>query len=135
MVEVIEDDNFACRPPKKLETSEWTVSALRCCGGGGTGLEFVINLQDPTDGYGNKWYDSYPAQTWIQADFKKPINVRGFSIKSANDCEHRDPYKIEVLALYENETEKIKLLTMAAKAGNIAVEQFQLLPVLAQLPQ
>lgn len=97
--EINEEINYAALPPEKISTDLWTVSVLRSVEGGGTGQEFYTNLQVPGDGPGNKWYDCSYGTTWIQGDFKECQRVRMISLKSANDCPERDPYKIQIEAI------------------------------------
>jgi hypothetical protein len=78
----------------RLNSDDWEVSAYRDVNGGGTGEEFVENLKKDGDSPGNKWYDCWSGETWIQADFKTPRRILFIQLKSANDCPERDPWKI-----------------------------------------
>lgn len=101
-VEEVEYESPASQMPRKLNTNLWTVSAEGSVNGGGTGLEFVENLQKEGTDYGNKWYDARTCSTWIQADLKEPKIIKMFELMSANDCPERDPYDINVVVTYEN---------------------------------
>ena len=80
----------------KMQPQEWDVSVFRSVEGGGTGEEFAENLKKDGDSPGNKWYDCYPGETWIEANFKKPVRIKFLQLKSANDCPRRDPYDITI---------------------------------------
>ena len=97
------------REPTKIDNSEWEVSAKRCIKGEGTGKEFVANLQNTSNGNGDKWVDPVCAETWINAKFRTPTFEKAFAIKSANDFKDRDPARIDVLVKYENKGDFVKI--------------------------
>lgn len=80
----------------QLSSDEWNVTAYRSVNGGGTGQEFTDNLKRSGDSPGNKWYDCWSGQTWIQAEFIPNARIKFMQLKSANDCPERDPYTITV---------------------------------------
>ena len=67
--------------------------------GGGTGNEFKEKLLVEN----SKWYTTVKDNSalgvygWIKYKFSKPIEVRGFGLVSANDCNNRDPRDFKFL--------------------------------------
>lgn len=124
------EESPASMAPVLIPTSEWSVSVYRSCEGGGTGQEFYTNLQVPGDSPGNKWYDYCSGETWIQADFKEPKNIRMLTLKSANDCPERDPAKISVMVKYEksSEFEVIDVIDDIVFSTRYEVQEFHLCP-------
>jgi hypothetical protein len=105
-----EDSPAAISPPvwsllTKMKPEDWDVSVFRSVQGGGTGEEFPENLKKDGESPGNKWYDCCVGPTWIQANFKKPVRIKFLQLKSANDCQRRDPYDITISVLKPGETE------------------------------
>ena len=76
--------------------------------GGGTGKEFPKNLLVPGNDYGNKWYDPYEGQSWIELTLNNSKRVTMYGIKSANDCPERDPYDILLYGINKS-NEKVLL--------------------------
>ncbi len=70
--------------------------AFRSVQGGCTGEEFTENLKKDGDSQGSKWYDYESSPKWIEASFKTPVRVKFLQLKSANDCQRRDPYEITI---------------------------------------
>ena len=65
--------------------------------GGGTGREYPINLIRKGTEAWNKWFQFESEKTWAMLKSKQGIwTFRGFGIKSANDCPHRDPKSVVV---------------------------------------
>ena len=77
------------------ETTEVTVDNY-LKNGGGTKQEWPWKLLYDNQGAGDKWA-SYSMNGWIVFKFKKPILIRGFGLKSANDCPDRDPKHIKFM--------------------------------------
>lgn len=80
----------------KLNFNDWEVKVFRTVNGGGTGEEYPDNLKKDGSSPGNKWYDCSSGETWIEAVFKEPTRIKFLQLKSANDCQNRDPYSISV---------------------------------------
>jgi hypothetical protein len=84
----------------EVDSREWNVSAYRSVEGGGTGEEFTDNLKYSTESGGSKWYDCWSGETWIKAAFNQPTRVRFIQLKSANDCQERDPHTVTIEIKY-----------------------------------
>lgn len=93
----------------KLSEDEWEVNVYRSVDGGGTGLEYPVNLKKDGDSPGNKWYDYQSGETWIEGIFNEPTRIKFIQLKSANDCPERDPYKIS-FQMKQNEESDYKTL-------------------------
>lgn len=60
--------------------------------GGGTGREHAGNLLVEGTQSWNKWYSVNGAPHWIEVTVSGPaIHLSRYSLRSANDCPHRDP--------------------------------------------
>jgi len=66
-------------------------------GGGGTKKECAENLVKPGQENWNKWYLNTSNSSWIQFIFKEKLLIRGFGLKSANDCPERDPVEVNFM--------------------------------------
>ena len=64
---------------------------------GGTRREYPINLIKSGTEPWNKWFQYSHHKPWAMLKSKQGIwTFRGFGIKSANDCPHRDPKSVVV---------------------------------------
>jgi len=88
-------DNSNCKVTV-LDPSKMSVEVSYCCQGGGTGREFAKNLLIPGDAGWNKWYGATSGKQWIIVKIGKPKYIRCYGLKSANDCDNRDPCSWDV---------------------------------------
>ena len=67
--------------------------------GGGTGKEYPDNLIKSGTECWNKWYQGDHHKPWAMLKSKQGSwKIRGFGLKSANDCPYRDPGSVRVFA-------------------------------------
>lgn len=64
--------------------------------GGGTGQEWPWKCLYNNQGPGDKWITDAGGRGWLKYKFKKPLMIRGYGLKSANDCPNRDPKHFEL---------------------------------------
>lgn len=82
--------------------------------GGGTEKEFKENLFKNGNEDWNKWYHAFTSSSWIKFLLPKTINIIAYGIKSANDCDYRDPYDWKLYG--KNNFNKVSLLLHEAKS-------------------
>jgi len=67
--------------------------------GGGTRGEYPINLIKSGTEPWNKWFQYSHHKPWAMLKSKQDTwKIKGFGLKSANDCPHRDPKSVRVFA-------------------------------------
>ena len=59
--------------------------------GGFTGQEWPWKLLHKGQGEGDKWCCGGGGHGWVEYIFRKPLLIRGYGLKSANDFPVRDP--------------------------------------------
>lgn len=67
--------------------------------GGNTKEEWPWKLLYDNQGPSDKWCAIGSTSGWIMYKFKKPILIRGYGLKSANDAPVRDPKSFSLLVL------------------------------------
>jgi hypothetical protein len=89
--------------------------------GGGTGQEFPWKLLYNNQGPGDKWIShNGEGRGWILYQFKRPLLIRGYGLKSANDEPGRDPksFSLYVYDVFDPRPKDQKDFIEAHKAVN-----------------
>lgn len=81
----------------EMDPSRLSVTVSSSVNGGGTGKEYPKNLLNPGNADWNKWYTTNGGEQWIKVDLKEPKLIKMYGVKSANDCDWRDPYSWKAL--------------------------------------
>lgn len=88
-------------PLTEIAPSSMSVQVSSTVYGGGTGREYPENLLEPGNHDWNKWYTGNTGEQWIQLTLPEPKVIKFYGLKSANDCEGRDPCTWQALGKTE----------------------------------
>lgn len=70
--------------------------------------ENVYNLLHDSEGDHDKWIAMDVNKSWVEFTFASPVIIRGYGLKSANDCPNRSPriWKLELMG-FNGDLEKV----------------------------
>ena len=63
----------------------------------------ILNSEDPHD----KWFVKDNQTPWITLEFKRPLTIRAYGLKSANDAPSRNPLKWKLTANIKDHPEPV----------------------------